>query len=50
MIAALGSIVVMAGLFVAFAWIQHRPGCSGSCGSCTVGTCELEETDSADRR
>lgn len=42
MIAAALSIVAMAGLFMAFAWIQHRPGCGGTCGSC-AGACEWEE-------
>ena len=38
---AVVSVLAMAILFAAFAWVRPRPGCGGSCGSCE-GPCELE--------
>jgi len=41
MSAGIVSVGIMAVLFMAFAWVRPRPGCSGNCGSCAEG-CELE--------
>ena len=43
MIAALGSIVALAGLFMAFTWVRLPRGCSEDCENC-LGVCERTRT------
>lgn len=45
MIGSLAGIAIMAGLFAAFAFVRHRPECTGDCTGCP-GTCDhMESSD-----